>query len=135
MRDCKLETLIVPLPAEDVLWQAGGVPEPPRYTSRYVRHRRGPNRWPAWASRAPHQGQPDTIERASELRSCDENPEALAHDRYVDSQWGPAGRWNRTSWQTCDGLHRQALVCRVRRPGRLPSQDAESVYRAVLHSA
>src|SRR4051794_21976216 len=116
MRDCKLETFIVSLWAEALLgvrWQVGEVPEPPRYTSRCARHRHGPGKRQASAVRAPRQGPPGTIRSACESQNCDENPEALAHDRCADSQWAPAGRWKRTSRRKCDGLHRQALVCRA----------------------
>src|SRR5664279_161567 len=123
MRDCKLETLIVPLRADalqGVRWQVGGVPEPPRYTNRCSRQQHGPGRWQASAVRALRRGPPGTIRSAYESRNCDENPEALVHARCADSQWAPAGRWNRTSWRMCDGLHRRALVGRARKPGTPP---------------
>src|SRR3954454_11408915 len=99
MRAWRLETLIVRLRSDAlqrIRWKAEGVPEPPRCTSRCGRHRRGPDRWQAWAFRDLRRDPPDTIRSAYESRSCDENPEALAHGRCAGSQWAPAGRWNRT---------------------------------------
>src|SRR5437763_14095403 len=109
MRDCKLETFIVSLWAEalpGVRWQVGEVPEPPRYTSRCARHRHGPGKWQASAVRAPRPGPPGTIRSACESQNCDENPEAVAHERCADSPWSSAGRWNRTFRRKGDGRHR-----------------------------